>query len=246
MSAAVRAGIRSSSHAGVPSWSGVDASPEFVELARAAADAEGLSADFEVLDVRELASVDAYDAAICLCQGGFGLLGGRDEVDVFRRIVRAVKPGGAVAVSAFHAPFALRFLEQGEDFDPATGVLHERATVRNEAGEEREFDLWTTCFTARELELLAELAGVGVDGVYGVTPGRYRADAPALTCPELLVVGRRDGERPRRRRRAVGRRPAPPCSLTGRFSPESRVVRAGFQNAGRRRSHEEQCCRSRT
>jgi 2-polyprenyl-3-methyl-5-hydroxy-6-metoxy-1,4-benzoquinol methylase len=170
---------------------GVDLSDDFVALARAAAQQEGLPAHFEVADVRTLAFDGEFDAALCLCQGGFGLLGGRDEPDVFTRIVHAVRPGGAVAVSAFHAPFAVRHLEDGETFDAATGVLHERATVRDEHGAERDFDLWTTCFTTRELELLATLAGVAVDGVHGVTPGRYRAAPPDLDCPELLLVGRR-------------------------------------------------------
>ncbi|MEX0666320.1 MAG: class I SAM-dependent methyltransferase [Acidimicrobiia bacterium] len=170
---------------------GIDASEEFVALAREAAEGEHLNARFEVADVRELAYESEFDAAICLCQGGFGLLGGRDEVDVFHRIVRAVKPGGPIAVSAFHAPFAVRFLEEGESFNPATGVLHERSTVRNSAGDEQDFDLWTTCFTTRELELLAALAGMDAQAVYGVTPGRYRAVPPDLDAPELLLVGRR-------------------------------------------------------
>ncbi len=84
----------------------------------------------------------------------------------------------------------MRHLEAGETFDPATGVLHEVATVRNEAGEERPFDLWTTCFTARELALLATLNGVEVAGIHGVTPGAYRATPPTLDDPELLLVGR--------------------------------------------------------
>ena len=46
----------------------------------------------------------------------------------------AVRPGGGLALSAFSAPFALRFLEDGETFDPATGVLHEVSTVRNADG----------------------------------------------------------------------------------------------------------------
>ncbi|MFA5882775.1 MAG: methyltransferase domain-containing protein [Acidimicrobiia bacterium] len=170
---------------------GVDVSPDFVGLAAAAAAAEALPARFAVLDVRDLAFVDEFDAALCLCQGGFGLLGGRDEVAVFGRIVRAVRPGGGLAVSAFHAPFAIRHLEAGETFDPATGVLHETATVRNEQGEERPFDLWTTCFTARELALLAALNGVVVEGIHGVTPGAYRRTVPNLDDPELLLVGRR-------------------------------------------------------
>ena len=172
---------------------GIDASPEFLALAKAAARDEGLPARFGQVDVRDLSIEGDYDAAICLCQGGFGLLGGRDDVDVFRRIVRTVKPGGVIAISAFHAPFAIRFMEAGETFNAATGVLHERATVRDESGNEKVFDLWTTCFTARELELLAELAGLDVRHVYGVTPGRYRAAAPEVDAPELLLVGRRRG-----------------------------------------------------
>jgi len=170
---------------------GIDLSPDFVALAADAAARECLPARFSVLDVRELDVAGEFDAALCLCQGGFGLLGGRDEVGVFGRIVDAVRPGGGLAVSAFHAPFAVRHLEAGETFDPATGVLHEVATVRNEAGEERPFDLWTTCFTARELALLAALNGVAVTGIHGVTPGAYRATPPTLDDPELLLVGRR-------------------------------------------------------
>jgi SAM-dependent methyltransferase len=170
---------------------GVDLSPDFVALARDAAATDGLSARFEELDVRALAYDGAFDAAICLCQGGFGLLGGSDEAEVFGRIVAAVGIGGGVAVSAFHAAFAVRHLDDGESFDPATGVLHEVASVRNAAGEERPFDLWTTCFTPRELTLLAQQHGIDVQTLSGVTPGGYRATPPTIDDPELLLVGRR-------------------------------------------------------
>ena len=170
---------------------GVDLSPDFVALARAAADAEALNAEFEEADVRELAYDADFDAVVCLCQGGFGLLGGHEEVDVFGRIVRAARVGGSLAVTAFHTAFAVRHLEDGESFDPATGVLHEIATVRNAAGEERPFDLWTTCFTARELTLLAERHGVEIDALSGVSPGAYRGAPPTLDDPELLLVGHR-------------------------------------------------------
>ena len=172
---------------------GVDLSPEFVALARRAATESGLAARFEVLDVRDLAYRGEFDAAICLCQGGFGLLGGTDEVTVFGRIAAAVRPGGVLAVSAFHAVFAVRHLEAGETFDPATGVLHETATLRDPDGAEAPFDLWTTCFTVRELELLARTGGVEVLGLHGVTPGDYGARRPTLDHPELLLLGRRTG-----------------------------------------------------
>jgi len=175
---------------------GVDHSEEFVRLARDAAAGDGLeSASFECADVRDLAHEGEFDAAICLCQGGFGLLGGRDETDVFGRIARTLRPGGRLAISAFSAAFTLRHLEPeaGEEYDPATGVLHELATVKGPDGTERQFDLWTTCFTGRELDLLARSAGLAVEGIHGVTPGAYAAHPPTLDHHELLLIARRPG-----------------------------------------------------
>jgi SAM-dependent methyltransferase len=172
---------------------GVDHSAEFVRLAREAAEAEQLTVEFEELDVRDLDRPGEFDATMCLCQGGFGLLGGSDETDVFRRIARTLRPGGRLALSAFSAVFAVRHLEAGEDFDPATGVLHELATVRNSDGVETGFELWTTCFTVRELELLARAAGLVDVAVHGVTPGAYRTQPPTLDHHELLLLARRSG-----------------------------------------------------
>jgi SAM-dependent methyltransferase len=174
---------------------GVDLSPEFIALARAAAATEDLPATFEELDVRDLAVDGEYDAVLCLCQGGFGLLGGDEDEAVIGRIARAPRPGGGVAVSAFSAGFAVRWLEDGEDFDPRTGVLHEHATVRNEAGDEQVFELWTTCFTARELALMARAAGLEIRAIHGVRPGAYATGPPTLEHPELLLFARRPQDR---------------------------------------------------
>ncbi|MEI8335804.1 MAG: class I SAM-dependent methyltransferase [Actinomycetes bacterium] len=170
---------------------GVDLSPEFINLAVESAGSENLSIDFEMLDVRDLAFEDEFDAVICLCQGGFGLLGGDDDGDVFLRLSRAVKPGGGVVVSAFSSYFALHHLEQGEEFDPRVGVLHEVSTLRNSDGLEAPFDLWTTCFTSRELLLLGAASGLVATATYGVTPGDYGVRPPALDRPEILFVASR-------------------------------------------------------
>jgi SAM-dependent methyltransferase len=170
---------------------GVDHSEAFVALARAAAQAEGLTAEFRAADVRDLEEHDAFDAAVCLCQGGFGLLGGSGDEAVIAKFAAALRPGGRLALSAFHVAFAVRFLDDGDRFDPATGVHHERATLRDTEGTERDFDLWTTCFTPRELRLLATAAGLRVESVAGVAPGRYGDDPPALEHPELLLLATR-------------------------------------------------------
>jgi SAM-dependent methyltransferase len=130
----------------------------------------------------------AFDAAICLCQGGFGLVRGDDAV-VVTEIARVLRPGGRIALSAFSAYFAVRFLEQGEEFDADTGVTHELAEVRDPHGVTKTFDLWTTCFTPRELRLIAKQSGVEVTGLWAVRPGAYAADPPDLDHPEFLLVG---------------------------------------------------------
>ena len=141
-------------------------------------------------DVRELPFVrGGFDAAISICQGGFGLLGGHDDASVIAGMARCVRPGGRVAVSAFSSYFAVRHLEESDTFDADAGVNHELARVRDGSGVEADFDLWTTCFTPRELRLMAEAAGLRVVGLWSVAPGDYRERPPDLEHPEFLLIG---------------------------------------------------------
>jgi ubiquinone/menaquinone biosynthesis C-methylase UbiE len=142
-------------------------------------------------DARRLPfSGGSFDAAVSLCQGGFGLLGGEDDAGVIAQMAAVVKKGGRVAVSAFSAYFAVRHLEDGDTFDAGSGVNHELAEVRDPSGKPQEFDLWTTCFTPRELRLIAAGAGLEVCGLWSVRPGSYERRVTDLDHPEFLLVTR--------------------------------------------------------
>ncbi|HVF74921.1 MAG TPA: methyltransferase domain-containing protein [Acidimicrobiales bacterium] len=166
---------------------GVDISERFVELARRDAPT---GATFEVGDARALPYDGDFDAVISLCQGGFGLVG-EDDPAVLDGMARATRD--VVALSAFSAYFAVRFLEETDSFDAAAGVNHEHTTVKNEAGEEAKFDLWTSCFTPRELRFLCARSGLAVEHLWAVTPGAYGRNQPDLDHPEWLVVARKAG-----------------------------------------------------
>lgn len=85
---------------------GVDVAPAFIDVARRA----GVSgASFEVADATALTFDACFDAAISLCQGGFGL--GFDDLSVLEGLRRALRPGGRFALSAFNAYFQVRWLE---------------------------------------------------------------------------------------------------------------------------------------
>jgi SAM-dependent methyltransferase len=164
---------------------GVDISEAFLRLLP---NGWPVRADVRRLPVRP----ESFDAVICLCQGGFGLLGGSDDEFALREFAATIRPGGRLAVTAFSAYFALRYLEEGDRFNVATGVNHERTEVRSPAGVTRQFDLWTTCFTPRELRLMAALAGLRPLDLWSVGPGDYAPRPPDLDHPELLLVATRE------------------------------------------------------
>lgn len=187
---------------------GIDISATFVELA---AESAPPGATFERLDARDLAATPrlhgAFDAVVCLCQGAFGLMTAADgrvgsdgaAVDgnslVMAGMAAALRPGGRLALSAFSSHFVVRARALGlyeSTFDAATGVTHERTEIRSPDGAVREADLWTACYTPRELGLLCQLHGLRVDAISSVEPGAYCWAEPDCESPEYLLLATAD------------------------------------------------------
>lgn len=172
---------------------GVDISESFCRLA-SGSDA---SAPVAVADARNLPARPAFDAVISLCQGGFGLLGGPGapldpDAAALTQMAAAIRPGGRLALSAFSAYFQVRHQaeEPTADFDTDAGVMHETTTIKDEAGTDKDVEMWTTGFTPRELRLLTAAAGLEVEAIWSVEPGDYARRPPEVDLPEFLLLAR--------------------------------------------------------
>jgi SAM-dependent methyltransferase len=177
---------------------GVDVSPALVAAGRRAAVRDGVEVELDVADARDLRAwlgsrAGSFDVAWSLCQGALGTSPASDPA-VVAGLAAAVRPGGLVAATCFHALFAARHLVPGDAFDPVTLVHHQPAEVRGPDHARRTFDLWTAAYTAPGACRLVTDAGLEVVSVRGVEPGAYgrrEAGQVALDDPEVLVIARR-------------------------------------------------------
>ena len=174
---------------------GVDVSQDFVDIARQHAAEESLNiAEFMRIDARalqvELSLHAHFDFAICLCQGAFGLmLDDRHDVEILKGIRNCLKPNGVLVLSAFNAYFSVKHHGDAE-FDVLSGVSHETTDIRNDLGEVKNVDLWTGCYTPRELRLVFDLAGFDIVTISSVEPGHYSRAECSTELPEFLVIAK--------------------------------------------------------
>lgn len=166
---------------------GIDISQDFIDIAH---EDSVPGSTFERLDARKLdeaTHLRDFDAVICLCQGAFGLMTaqGDDEV-VVNGMAASLKEGGILALSAFNAYFAVKY-HLDAIFDAKSGVSHEVTEIKNDRGEVRSADLWTGCYTPRELRLLLSQSGFEIASISSVEPGAYEVAEPTVESPEFLV-----------------------------------------------------------
>ena len=174
---------------------GIDVSAEFVDIARKQAETESLKGcSFIKTDARDLGTNvqlhDSFDLAICLCQGAFGLMiDDRQDIDILTGIRSCLTRSGVIVLSAFNAYYSVKHHEDAT-FDALRGISHELTEIRNEQGEIKAVDLWTGCYTPRELRMVFDRSGFDIVSISGVEPGQYSLAECSINLPEFLVVAR--------------------------------------------------------
>lgn len=179
---------------------GLDLSSEM--LARAASAAKNAEVHVEWIhsDATRFSFPRRFDAAICLCEGAFGLLGpGDDPIDqplsILRNISRSLKPEAKAVFTVLNAAAMLRKYQNKNvaegRFDPLTMVESSEYPPREGlpavAVRERGF-------VPTELMLLFRLAGMSVANIWGGTAGNWGRRTLDLDEIEIMIVARKIAE----------------------------------------------------
>ncbi len=181
---------------------GIDISSGMLDQARLNARRAGVEVTWIESDAANFDLFADFDAAVCLCEGAFGLLGAGDEpigqpLAILRNIARAMRPGARCLFTVLNAfamcrKHSISSVREGE-FDPVT--LTERSECSPVGGDSPP--LRERAFFPTELVLLFGLAGIEVTDIWGGTAGDWGRRPIDLDEMEIMVVGAKMAEPPR-------------------------------------------------
>jgi SAM-dependent methyltransferase len=189
---------------------GVDLSSGMLEQARQAAREAGVSIEWIHADAARFTAREPFDAAICLCEGSFGLLGDADDplrhdLAILRNIHAALKPSAPFLLTALNGYRMIRQYagwlgkakdglvkdDAGGSFDLITMVERSPIEVETPDGK-RTFLSRERGYLLSELFLLVRLAGFEVEHIGGGTAGNWARRPLEPDEMEIMVIARKE------------------------------------------------------
>jgi ubiquinone/menaquinone biosynthesis C-methylase UbiE len=140
----------------------IDLSPGMIEAARTVTREKNVQVDFRVCDARALPFESEFDAAICLCEGAFGLL--EDDTEnykVLQAVHKSLKKQGIFILTTLS-------LFRDEKFDPMTCRVEFEEEVTQKDGQKEIIKVSDRSYSFPELKWVLEQLGFEV--ILGASP----------------------------------------------------------------------------
>ncbi len=178
---------------------GVDISKGMLDIAREKAKAAGVKVTWIQSDAAEFQTSEVFDAAICLCEGGPGLLEADEDAEVkdlaiFRAIAKSVRQNGAFLLTVLNGYSIIR---QMKDEHVAEGRF-DPATMRAQYQDQWDLpegiqlmNIYERLFIPPEMKRLLREAGFTVDNIFGGTAGHWARRPLSLDEVEAMYVCRK-------------------------------------------------------
>jgi 2-polyprenyl-3-methyl-5-hydroxy-6-metoxy-1,4-benzoquinol methylase len=178
---------------------GVDISAGMLAEARKEAQRAGVEVEWLQADATRFEAEILYDAVICLCEGGFGLVELNEnpivhDLAILRNLYGALRPNGKFVLTALNGYSIIRqmtdeHVAEGR-FDPATMVAVYQDEWDLPEGK-RLMTIKERLFTPPELVAMLTHVGFTVDHVWGGTAGEWGQRPVKLDEVEAMYVCRK-------------------------------------------------------
>jgi len=178
---------------------GVDISAGMLSEARKAARQAKVDVIWVQADAVKYTPAKKFDAAICLCEGAFGLLGTDDDpiehdLSILRNINAVLKPKAKLIMTTLNGYRMIRQYNRGDvesgKFNPNTMVEIESVEYDSLEGKKSAL-VRERGYVPTELVLLFRLTGFVVENIWGGTAGNWGHRQLELDEMEVMVTARK-------------------------------------------------------
>lgn len=186
---------------------GVDLSMRMLAEAKRAANTAGVKVEWVHADATAFRLNKRFDAAFCLCEGAFGLLGLDDDpvehdLRILRNIAQALKNDARFVLTTLNAFRKIREINQ-DDVEKGRFDLVNMVEALSELDVpegKKKVKLREKSYTPSELAWLLREVGFEVEHIWGGTAGEWGRRKIRLDEIEFMIVAKRI---PRKRRQSV-------------------------------------------
>jgi 2-polyprenyl-3-methyl-5-hydroxy-6-metoxy-1,4-benzoquinol methylase len=159
----------------------IDLSPGLIRAAKEVAKDKNVKVDFRLCDARELPFENEFDAAICLCEGAFGLLENDTEnYKVLTAVHKSLKNHGIFILTALN-------LFRDEEFDLMTCRAESEQDITRKDGQKKIIKCSDRSYSFPELKWVFEQHGFEV--ILGANP--FSTEPIKYGAMEFMIVGKK-------------------------------------------------------
>lgn len=178
---------------------GVDLSPGMLEVARAKAAGAGVEVEFVEADATQFELGKTFDAGLCLCEGGFGLIGPGEDAEahdraILRQTAKHLVSGAPFLLTALNGYSIIRQMKDEHvadgRFDPATMIANYQDQLDLPEGP-RIVTIYERLFIPPEVVRQLDQEGFRCHHVFGGTAGNWGTRPIQLDEIEVMYVCRR-------------------------------------------------------
>jgi 2-polyprenyl-3-methyl-5-hydroxy-6-metoxy-1,4-benzoquinol methylase len=166
---------------GYKNITGIDLSPSMISAAKKVAQEKSVPVDFRICDARELPFENEFDAALCLCEGAFGLLeNDAENYKILRAVHKALKKQGVFILTTLN-------LFRDAEFDPMTCRVSMEMEITKKDGSKKLLKCSDRSYSFPELKWVLEQLGFEV--ILGADP--FSKEPIKYGAMEFMVVSRK-------------------------------------------------------